>query len=107
MFTPDLPVVVPLFQVVNFMQSETSEYSPVPLPNQPELGLAVWPGSPHCPVCRRQVQLPTRYCRLILTCFFHCCRGKKGIDAKFLWPGALHVASQQESLDGAYSFSVH
>jgi len=32
---------------------------------------------------------------------------KKGIEAKFLWPDALPVANQQESLSGPHPFFNH
>jgi len=50
----------------------------------------------------------SEHCAGVFVCtVFVCHVEKRGIVAKFLWPDALPVANQQESLTGPHPFSSH
>jgi len=107
-----------MFQVANLMQSGTLEVffrPPTSFPARHQVydlhndgnSVLQFGQVPHHSVSRRQMELPTRYYGLYPAHF--CCHPcveihveKRGNEAKFLWPYALPVANQQESLAGPH-----
>ena len=58
--------------------------------------------------CRKYMKYESEHCAGVFVCtVFVCHVEKRGIVAKFLWPDALPVANQQESLTGPHPFSSH